>query len=247
MAQAYLGNTSLGNLYLGSTQINNTPSYYNTPNITILNAVTSFDESPLIPTKADLESKLTGENITYFVNTLNSDVYATSISNATVTASAFENSFITFFSSPIITELNVYSFAFCPSMSVIDLPNLVTINGSQTFINNDALTNVNFPKLEIMGTGTFQGSEGLISASFALLESFGPSCFSGCTSLNWLYVPSLSGSNAIGGSSDANGCFLDVANSGSITVPSFYQTNNAGNLDGDLAYLVTKGWAITWV
>jgi len=88
----------------------------------------------------------------------------------------------------------------------------------------------------------------LVSASLPSLVTIGANAFDSSTSLGFINLPALSGSDAIGGSPANNSVFNNTALSGSIIVPSFYSQSNAGGLDGDLSYLSSsRNWTINWL
>jgi hypothetical protein len=128
------------------------------------------------------------------------------------------------------------------------------IRGS-SFARNTSITNTDFVSGSIgIGSGsaltsTFSGSTSLVSASFPNALIVGNNTFLGCTSLGFVNLPSLSsiGGYPLGSTTGNNNVFLDTALSGSITVPSFLSSSNAGSPDGDLTYLSGRGWTINYV
>ena len=126
----------------------------------------------------------------------------------------------------------------------ISIPS-VTYIAEEAFVLSQALTSVSFSNS--LTAGGFNNSITLQSASFASAETCYENGFNNCSSLVYVNMPSLTGSNALGGSPLNDFTFLNVADSGSINIPVEYQTNNSGNPDADLQYLSGKGWTINYV
>jgi hypothetical protein len=121
---------------------------------------------------------------------------------------------------------------------------------SSTNVACPSFTSFTAPSCSRVGINALQNNKQLVSASIGTattLEFIGGSTFSGDSSLKYVYIPTLSGSGALGGSPANNSVFTSVAVSGSITIPSFYSSSNAGSPDGDLASLISNGWNVTYV
>ena len=173
---------------------------------------------------------------------------------------------------PKVTTVGEQAFAGIGALTTIDLPELLTA-GPFAFSSN-AATTITAPKLTStpdytfnsctflttvklgaatsVGTGAFQNCSSLIDlysdGPLANVTTIGASAFQGCASLVAFDLSGLSGPNALGGSPLNNNVFSGVAVGGIIKVPIAYQTNNAGGLDGDLAYLQNvQAWSITWI
>lgn len=150
----------------------------------------------------------------------------------TINASAFQNSSCSFF-----------DFGGFNSGSII---------GSNVF-NNSKIVNTNFISGAILisgsaqASGPFRGVTTLVSASFPSCSFLGPGAFAFSSLLANVNLRGLSGSNALGGSTAATDVFTSTALSGSITIPSFYSSSNAGAPDGDLAYLISRAWTVNYV
>ena len=113
------------------------------------------------------------------------------------------------------------------------------------------ITEFNAPKAKKLGYGALGYQSLMVSASLGTdttLEYLGPNALQNCSSLTYVDISTISGSDALGGQAASNNVFINVASGGTIYVPSFYETNNAGSPDGDIVYLRdTKGWTINYV
>lgn len=152
---------------------------------------------------------------------------------------------------PRLQTMTYGPFINCTSLQYIDLPEVQNISIA-AFLGCSSLINIAAPKATAISASAFSSCTNLgfngVAVNFPKVETIGSNAFSNCSNLQNLYFPALSGNGAIGGSSGNNNVFLNVAPSGYITVPSFYQTNNAGNPDGDLFYLQdVKGWTINYI
>jgi len=133
---------------------------------------------------------------------------------------------------PSLEVLGSYAMAFS-RMTEFNAPNL-------KFANNFCLggtTNMNILVSASLGTST-------------TLEKMNGSVFSNQVNLAYVDISTLSTSsiNNLGGSPANNSVFNNVASGGTIYVPSFFETNNSGQPDGDIVYLRdTKGWTINYV
>jgi hypothetical protein len=119
--------------------------------------------------------------------------------------------------------------------------NSVTNIGDSGFIDNPKLRIVNFPNCNNISSFVFNASTTV----------FYPS---GTGSIVEVNLPSLIAPNGLGGGTGNNQCFgpgfgsgINVPLSGSGTFPSAFSASNAGNPDGDIAYLIGRGWTINWV
>lgn len=173
---------------------------------------------------------------------------------------------------PKVTTVGYQALANIRALTTLDLPELLTA-GELAFSSNTATT-INAPKLTSIpnsafnscsslttvklgaatsvGTGAFQNCVNLTDLStdgpLANVTTVGAGAFSGCTNLTYIDLSGLSGPNALGGSPTNNNVFSGVGVGGSLLVPIEYQTNNAGEVDGDIAYLVNvQGWGVQWI
>ena len=132
------------------------------------------------------------------------------------------------------------------ALSSIDYPLLENLS-SELFKENQ-LTIVNLPNAKTSsGNLTFSNNFILPSISLPLITNLVPSMFGNNNLLSFINVPLLSGSNALGGTPGNNSVFTNTAISGSITIPIEYATNNAGSPDGDVQYLIGRGWTVNYV
>lgn len=160
----------------------------------------------------------------------------------------------------ILTDINdiqyIGAFAFQNHDVItgsINVPSCKFI-GNSAFINSNVAYNspveLIAPSCSAVGNATFQRAGRLVSASIGYnttLLFVGANTFNDCTALKYVYIPTLSGSNALGGTTINTNVFRNVAVSGSITIPSFYSSSNAGQPDGDLATLISASWTVTYV
>ena len=135
----------------------------------------------------------------------------------------------------------------------ITFPNLKYI-GSRAFENNGnypSFTSFTAPNCEVVGYRAFYSDSRLVSASLGTntdLYQISSQAFTNCTQLKDIYIPTLTGSRALGGTTGQTSVFNNVPVSGSITIPSFYSSSNGGSPDGDLNYLITtRGWTVNYV
>lgn len=113
-----------------------------------------------------------------------------------------------------------------------------------------SFTSFTAPNCSNIGPNAFFSNGRLISASIGsntTVSMIAGVAFAGASSLSYVYIPTLSGSNALGGTPTSTNVFQNTALSGSITVPSFYSSSNAGSPDGDIAYLISRAWTVTYV
>ena len=71
--------------------------------------------------------------------------------------------------------------------------------------------------------------------------------YNNCVLLKYVELTGLSGSTALGGTTGNDSVFGQATTSGSIKIPSFYSSSNAGSPDGDLVAIINKGWTVTYV
>jgi hypothetical protein len=174
---------------------------------------------------------------------------------------------------PKVTTLGSFAIVNTFALTTLDLPELVTA-GEWAFVSSTSLQSVKAPKLinvpdyafnacqslgivdlrsaTTLGTGVFFNCTTLYDlfsdGPLANVTTIGANAFQGCTNLTYIDLSGLSGANALGGSPLNNNVFSGAAVGGYIQVPIEYQTNNAGGLDGDLAYLQNvQGWSIGWI
>lgn len=156
-------------------------------------------------------------------------------------------------SASITSTTDIPKFAFVHdvtgSLQYIDFGAFAGIIGEGSFSNQPLISNLSpISGAILLEQSPFLGCTSITSASFNSATSIGSYCFANCTSLSYISLTALSGSDAIGGGTTDQYVFNNVAISGSIYVPTFYETNDGGNPDGDLVYLRdTLGWTINYV
>jgi hypothetical protein len=154
-------------------------------------------------------------------------------------------------------------FNLCSALSTINLPSLQTAGESCFFINinGGSLTTINVPSLQTAGDSCFQALYNITILDLPSLQTVGAGCFSpgniNNTTLTTLNLPSLVAPNGLGGSPDDNVVFSYftgvtiryITNLQNLTIPSAFQTNNAGNEDGDISTLRGSNPSLTinWV
>ena len=147
---------------------------------------------------------------------------------------------------PQLTSIGQGAFYGCTSLSYIDMPLLTSIS-NQCFLDT-AIVTASFANATTIGGSAFENCVNLVSASFSSATTIGSSAFYLCSSLGRVYLPALSGPNALGGNNQNNGVFAGVAYGGTITLPSLYLTNNDNGPDGDLVSLrEAKNWTINYI
>jgi hypothetical protein len=156
------------------------------------------------------------------------------------------------FSSYGTGSIGSQGFYNCTSLTYSSLNDLEFTNniGDSAFRGCTGLVEINFPQALTVLNGAFLNCTNLVSASLSSATTIGPSCFGispSTGSLQYVFLPSVSGSTGLGGNTGNTNVFLNQSNSGSITIPSFYSSSNAGTPDGDLSYLIGKGWSVTYV
>lgn len=180
---------------------------------------------------------------------------------------AFNLSTVSYVNLPKVQSLLTgNNFRTTTNLTFLDLPSLTTVAINQNFNGSGIVT---FSGSVLPFIPRFNNAMALKNiyapvATFIVGDAFGPSglnVFSGSSILyiennafrdaisqTQIWLPGLSGSTAIGGSTGQTGTFQDIKTSGSISVPSFYSTVNGGSPDGDLVYLSSsRGWTINYL
>ena len=140
-------------------------------------------------------------------------------------------------------------------VSIEDQPGFVIFVDNYSMQNCTSLVSVILPDIDFIGIYAFVGCSALqeVISSAKGCKEIGDNAFAGCSSLTTLTFPAINDSNpsapAIGTTQGDNLVFKDVTGSTIIvTVPVFFQTSNAGGLEGDLAYLDTNNTVtFNWV
>jgi hypothetical protein len=153
---------------------------------------------------------------------------------------------------PNAITIGASSFQNCKALVTASFPNVTTI-GAGAFGFCSALKELNFPNTTIIGSSAFYNCSALVSASFPNVTtiqgtSVAAPAFEDCTSLKHIYLPSLSGSNALA-KSTFKLMFFNVANNGYMTVPSFFSSSELGGPDPSIRYLAQspRNWTINYI
>jgi hypothetical protein len=120
-------------------------------------------------------------------------------------------------------------------LSVVDNADCIITASDYCFAWCSSLTTVDLPLLETAGFACFQGGSLLTTLDLPSLTTAGNNCFSSCTSLTTIDLPSCINL----GSSVGNDYVFDsiIGNTITLTVPTALMTCNGGNPDGDIQYL----------
>lgn len=143
------------------------------------------------------------------------------------------------FSSVTITETSVFSG--CIKLANVYFPELITV-GTGTLANCDELVIVRLPKAQSVGTSFVSLCNHLREVYLPLCESVGSFAFDGATALELVYIPSCVN---LGSTTGNDSVFVSSVTEREIelTIPSALMTNNAGNPDGDIQYLIDNDTA----
>jgi hypothetical protein len=162
---------------------------------------------------------------------------------------------------PLLTEAGPSCFGSCTLLTNTDWLNLNAIGYACFFGTN--ISSLNLPSLTVLTDGMFGGMFQLTSTddisapaltnptslpnylfsactqlatvNFPTLINVGEQCFFQCTSLTSISLPLCTN---LGGTVGDNDVFLNITgNTITLTVPSALMTADAGNPDGDIAYL----------
>ena len=90
-----------------------------------------------------------------------------------------------------VKVIGEHAFAFCNSLTIINIPNSVTTIGESAFAWCEFLTIINIPNsVTLIGNSAFEGCECLISINIPnSVTTIGDSAFSGCDSLASINIP----------------------------------------------------------
>lgn len=127
----------------------------------------------------------------------------------------------------------------CQNTTLLNLPNL-TIAGDYAFaafgFAAASITELNLPSLTSAGFGCFSNfGGGVTSLNLPAATVIGSYAFTNCTSLTNIYLPSCLNLGATVGDDVVFGAV--TGNTITLTVPTALMTADAGNPDGDIAYL----------
>jgi hypothetical protein len=121
-----------------------------------------------------------------------------------------------------------------PLLVTVSLPSLVTA-AEYTFGYQKNMVLQNFPSLVTAAEGAFIGCEKLTNPVTPELHTIGNNCFEMCTGLSVMNFPLL---GHLGSTSGDDSVFAGIAGKNiDLTLPVYFQTNNAGNPDGDIQAL----------
>lgn len=138
------------------------------------------------------------------------------------------------FNLPLLQIAGEACFSACSLITTIDLP-LLTTAGSSCFDYNTSLINVNLPNLITGDANCFYYCPSLVIIDLPLLTTAGSYFFRDCFALTNIDLPSCTD---LGGTVADNNVFIGITgNTITLTVPSALMTADAGNPDGDIAYL----------
>jgi len=187
------------------------------------------------------------------------DVYFPSASSVPF-AAFFQSRKLENFYMPNVTSIGASGLDGCDKLQVAFLPKVTSLGSSAfnacisaSFVSQTTPGAIYIPLVTTMDNGaTFQNCTKLTSAILPNVTSVRPNnTFANCVSLTLIDLSGLSRTvlTSLGGTVGASGIFNSVPNIGTITVPIQYATNNGGNPDGDLQYLITlpRNWTINYV
>lgn len=257
--EAKLTNSIITDFQIVGTNVYASSSVYYTPSPSMFSASLGI-------TSVTMDGALSVSSFMFVGSTITSASFENAIS---VGDSAFNGATsLSYVNLPKVESLiQGNNFRTTTNLSFIDLPSLTSADGNQNFNgsgivtfsgsvlpsiprifqNTSALRNVYTPVATSIAGDAF-GQSGLIIFSGSSILTLANNAFRTATSMQQIWLPGLSGSTAIGGSTGATGTFQDIKTSGSISVPSFYATVNGGSPDGDLVYLSgTRGWTINYL
>ena len=217
---------------IGASVFNNLSGSYNFVNVKIIGP-TAFDGCIQL-------NSITANSCSLFNTSSFSTSTATFRNCTNLTTASFTN----------LENIPNLAFSACTNISSsgYNFGNFTGSIGTQAFSNNEKIVNTNFVSGAIsLNINVFGNCDTLVSASFVNAISVGGTCFASSPLLSYVNLPALSGSIALGGSTGNNSVFNNTALSGSITVPSFYSSSNAGAPDGDIAYLIGRSWTVNYI
>jgi hypothetical protein len=166
------------------------------------------------------------------------------------TLAFYDNRKLTSINLPRLTSIGTSTFSNCLALVSASFPEVTTFTGDSNFFMGNftsSLTSLNFPKLTNITNGAFWNCNRVVSASFPTVTTVAANAFALCTSLRFINLSGLSTvGNNLGGSRFNDNVFNNVPISGSIRIPDGYRTSNAGQPDGDLQYLISRGWTVIY-
>ena len=185
--------------------------------------------------QSQLSQKLLSSSINLFEIT-GSDIIVSSSIEYTISSSAFQdNTNITKYEDRGKCEIiSTNAFKNATNLDTVIL-DLATSIGSYAFSSCSLLSSASFASAKTVSVGAFENFGSDSSNPYPIIS-----------------LPSLSGSNALGGSPSNQGVFFNAISSSNtvdptIEFPIYYTYNNYGGLDGDLQYLENRGWNLNYI
>ncbi len=153
-----------------------------------------------------------------------------------ISISSFDSSEIEFVNLPSCVSIGDYGFA-STNVSMFNLPSCISV-GNYSFAGCSFLNQVYLPKCVSIGISSFFNCINIESLELPNCATISQSAFQGCVQLSNLSIPVCTN---LGGSVANNSVFNGViGNNFTITIPSALMTNNGGNPDGDMQYLIAQ-------
>jgi hypothetical protein len=175
--------------------------------------------------------------------------------------------------SDIAVPDELFSSAFNHLVSIVDTLGAITSAGYNSFGDDEGiatliLTTATLPALTTAGNGCFSNCATLnqpfaalttagdycfykcatLNQPFAALTTAGNGCFDSCVANINISLPSLTPADtSLGATAGDDNVFNGISGNElvTLTVPAYFETNNGGNPDGDIAYLVANNTTVT--
>lgn len=144
------------------------------------------------------------------------------------------------------TSVSTFGFADAESLRSLYLPSATSLLGTNNFQRIVNQLNIVAPLLtSITGTQALYLSGNVNNKNiFTGVTAFGTSQM--CRNFNGaLILPSLN--TDIGGVPTDSGTFLNIVSTATLYLNTYLQTNNAGGIDGDVAYAIGRGVTVVWI
>jgi len=255
----FVGNQNYNNFFLGITPLNSLWQGSDLVWPTVTNTIFIGSGSTQVPNLSALQTKIygataiaqsiTGSNVSGAVSTFYAVSNSAFTPNISTISSYIDGGYCTELLSGSFGQLNDSPYQPGLTLKEVSFPNVTKI-GFRALRSNPNLATASFPRLIEIGANAFDNCFAIVSHSYGGVKSMGALALAqngGPSSCKYVYLPSLSGSTALGGSTGNDSVFVGYNNNGFISVPVEYNTNNAGNPDGDLAYLFDRGWRCQWL
>ena len=243
-----LGSSQVNELYLGSTKF-----WPDAPAFNIFIGGLSLGQ-------LTLETKLTGETITAFSSSITPPTTnAFTTTNYTISRSfdgfAFNSNITSFIDDGKCVGVEDLAFYSCFNLIKVVLPNVPTI-GNAAFSEGRSIVSISqtsdtasvyIPLATTLGPNAFEKNINLVSIDLPNVVFCEDFAFSNNGNLASINMPSLVAPNGLGGNPGSTHVFQSIFNNGTATFPIAFATNDAGNPDGDIQYLIDRGWTINYV